>query len=146
MSLITSVFALFFVIFALPSGLVAARIGRRRAMLIGIGALALLMGLGPFVQDQISLIVLLVLTGMAWPLFVVSALPLVYDIGGEAHIGAFTGLYYFASNIAAVAGPQIVGILIDVTGSYRIMFLFSAIFMALGGICLFLARRAGEAR
>lgn len=146
MSLITSIFALFFVIFALPSGLVATKIGRRRAMLIGIGALAILMGLGSLVQDQVSLIVLLVLTGMAWPLFVVSALPLVYDIGGEAHIGAFTGLYYFASNIAAVAGPQIVGILIDVTGNYRIMFLFSAIFMALGGICLFLARRAGEAR
>jgi MFS family permease len=67
----------------------------------------------------------------------VNSLPMVYDVGGDARIGAFTGLYYFASNIAAVAGPQVVGILIDLTGgNYRIMFVFSAIFMALAGVMM----------
>jgi maltose/moltooligosaccharide transporter len=143
MSLITSVFALFFVIFALPGGLVGSRFGRRPTMLAGMVALAVLMALGWFVQDQVMLIALFVCTGMVWPLFAVNALPLVYDIGGEARIGAFTGLYYLASNLAAVVGPQTVGILIDLSGSYRVMFLFSALFMALAGICLLLAHRAG---
>ncbi len=60
---------------------------------------------------------------------------MVYDVGGDARLGAFTGLYYFAANIAAVAGPQTVGVLVDLTGgNYRIMFVFSAIFMALAGL------------
>jgi MFS-type transporter involved in bile tolerance (Atg22 family) len=62
---------------------------------------------------------------------------MVYDVGGDARIGAFTGLYYLASNIAAVAGPQVVGILIQLTGdNYRIMYAFAAIFMILAGVCM----------
>ena len=62
---------------------------------------------------------------------------MVYDVGGDARIGAFTGLYYLAASIAAIAGPQVVGVLIDVTGgSYRIMFAFSALFMFLAGMLM----------
>jgi MFS-type transporter involved in bile tolerance (Atg22 family) len=62
---------------------------------------------------------------------------MVYDIGGDMRIGAFTGLYYLASNIAAVAGPQVVGILIQLTGdNYRIMFAFATLFMILAGVCM----------
>jgi MFS family permease len=66
-----------------------------------------------------------------------NSLPMVYDVGDEARIGAFTGLYYLASNIAAVGGPQVVGFLIDWTGgNYRIMFVFSAFFMLLAGLLM----------
>jgi len=62
-------------------------------------------------------------------------LPMVYDVGGDARIGAFTGMYYLAANLAAVGGPQGVGVLIDLTQeNYRIMFLFSAVFMVLAGV------------
>jgi maltose/moltooligosaccharide transporter len=134
MSLITSGFALLFVIFAVPSGLIATRFGRRRTILVGVTALTILMSLGWLVQSQISLIVLLVAAGIAWALINVNSLPMVYDVGGDSRLGAFTGLYYFASNIAAVAGPQTVGVLVDLTGgNYRVMFAFSALFMALAG-------------
>jgi len=40
-----------------------------------------------------------------------------------------------AANLAAVGGPQGVGVLIDLTQeNYRIMFLFSAVFMVLAGV------------
>lgn len=132
MSLITSGFALLFVIFAIPSGLIATRFGRRRTILVGVTALTVLMGLGWLVQSQATLIALLVAAGIAWALINVNSLPMVYDVGGDSRLGAFTGLYYFASNIAAVAGPQTVGVLVDLTGgNYRVMFAFSAFFMAL---------------
>jgi maltose/moltooligosaccharide transporter len=71
---------------------------------------------------------------------------MVYDVGGDTRIGAFTGLYYFASNIAAVAGPQTVGILIDVTSeNYRIMFVFAAVFMALAGLFMWRVKEAHPA-
>ncbi len=141
MGILTSGLALMFVIFALPSGLLATRFGRRRIILIGIAGLALLLVYGLVVQNQLMLISFLVPAGFFWALINVNSLPMVYDVGGDRRIGAFTGLYYFASNIAAVAGPTIVGVLIDLTGdNYRIMFVFSAIFMLLAGVFMWMVR------
>ena len=124
-----------FVIFALPSGLIATRFGRKRVILVGIGGLTLLFIYGLLVRNQLMLISFLIPAGFFWALINVNSLPMVYDVGGDARIGAFTGLYYFASNVAAVAGPQVVGFLIDLSGgNYRIMFVFAAIFMALAGV------------
>jgi len=141
MSLITTGFALLFVIFAVPSGLIATRFGRKRTILVGIAGLTLLFSLGWFVNSEPLLIGLLILAGICWALINVNSLPMVYDVGGDARIGAFTGLYYLASNIAAVAGPQLMGVLIDLTdGNYRLMFVFSAVFMALAGLCMLRVR------
>ncbi len=137
MAILTSGLALMFVIFAVPSGLLATRFGKRRIILIGISGLTLLFLYGLVVSNQIMLILLLVPAGFFWALINVNSLPMVYDVGGDARIGAFTGLYYFASSIAAIAGPQVVGVLIDLTGgNYRIMFIFSALFMLLAGMCM----------
>jgi len=137
MAMLSSGLALMFVVFAVPSGLLATRYGRRRVILVGIAGLTLLILYGLFIGNQVMLIVFLVLAGFFWALINVNSLPMVYDLGGDTRIGAFTGLYYLASNIAAVAGPQIVGILIDLTkGNYRIMFVFSAVFMALAGVLM----------
>lgn len=137
MAILTSGLALMFVIFAVPSGLLATRFGKRRIILIGIGGLSVLFLYGLVVSNQIMLISLLVPAGFFWALINVNSLPMVYDVGGDARIGAFTGLYYFASSIAAIAGPQVVGVLIDLSGgNYRIMFIFSALFMLLAGLCM----------
>jgi maltose/moltooligosaccharide transporter len=143
MAILTSGLALMFVVFAVPSGLLATRFGRKRIILIGIAGLLLLFFYGLVVSSEIMLIALLVPAGFFWALINVNSLPMVYDVGGENQIGAFTGLYYFASNIAAVAGPQVVGILIQFTGdNYRIMFIFSAIFMLLAGVLMSRVREA----
>jgi maltose/moltooligosaccharide transporter len=145
MSMLVSGMALMFMIFAVPSGLIATRFGRRRTILVGIAGLTFLFLFGLFVRNQIMLISLLVLAGIFWALINVNSLPMVYDVGGDARIGAFTGLYYLASNIAAVAGPQVVGMLIDLTkGNYRIMFIFAAIFMALAGFFMLRVRDPQE--
>jgi len=147
MAIFTSGLALMFVIFAVPSGLLATRYGRRRVILAGIIGLSLLFIYGLVVQNQWMLISFLIPAGFFWALINVNSLPMVYDVGGDARIGAFTGLYYFASNIAAVAGPQTVGLLIDVTqGNYRIMFIFSAVFMILAGVFMFLVKERKSVR
>jgi MFS family permease len=137
MAILTSGLALMFVIFAVPSGLLATRFGKRRIILIGIGGLLVLFLYGLVVSNQLMLIAFLVLAGFFWALINVNSLPMVYDVGGDGRIGAFTGLYYLAASLAAIAGPQLVGVLIDVTGgSYRIMFAFSALFMFLAGMLM----------
>lgn len=135
MAILTSGLALTFVIFAVPSGLLATRLGRRPVILVGIAGLTALFVYGLFIRNQAMLIGLLVPAGIFWALINVNSLPMVYDVGGEQRIGAFTGMYYLASNLAAVGGPQVVGFLIDLTGgNYRIMFVFSAFFMLLAGV------------
>ncbi len=137
MSIITSGFALLFVIFAVPSGLIATRFGRKRTIMVGIMGLTILFGFGWFIQNQAMLVGMLLFAGISWALININSLPMLYDVGGDELIGAFTGLYYFASSIAAVGGPQIVGVLVDLTGkNYRVMFLFSAFFMLLAGLCM----------
>jgi len=117
--------------------LLATRFGRKPIILIGIAGLTVLFLYGLLIRNQIMLIAMLVPAGVFWALINVNSLPMVYDVGDEKRIGAFTGLYYLASNIAAVGGPQVVGFLIDFTkGNYRIMFVFSAFFMLLAGVLM----------
>jgi maltose/moltooligosaccharide transporter len=143
MSILSSGLALMFVIFAVPSGLMATRFGKRRIILIGIAGLTLLLLFGLVISNQWMLIAFLIPAGFFWALINVNSLPMVYDLGGDARVGAFTGLYYLAASLAAILGPQVVGILVDLTGdNYRIMFVFSAIFMALAGFFMLRVRPA----
>lgn len=135
MSMLTASMALTFVIFAVPSGLLATRFGRKRVIMVGIGGMVVLTLYGFIVNNLIMLLMLLIPAGIFWALINVNSLPMVYDIGGDSRIGVFTGMYYLAANLAAVGGPQGVGVLIDLTQeNYRIMFLFSAVFMVLAGV------------
>ena len=122
-----------FIIFAVPAGLLGTKWGRRKPIMIGLAGLTALMVLGYFlIQSAIVFIIVLVLAGACWAMVNVNSLPLVYDYGDEARIGAYTGLYYFASQTAAILGPTFGGAFVESMGSqYRFMWLFSMLFMAL---------------
>ena len=133
-----------FLVFAIPAGLIATRIGRRLAIRIGLAGLTLLLPVGwLIIQDTVTFIVVLVIGGIFWALVNVNSLPLVYDHGDERKIGAYTGLYYFASQSAAVLGPTMGGILVDVMGDqYRYIWLFSTVFMALAFLTMLRVKEA----
>jgi MFS family permease len=137
MSLITSSFVLSFVAFSVPSGLMGTRLDRKPTIQSGILVLTASFALGWLVQDEVMLIGLLVIGGMAWALINVNALPMLYDRGSLAQVGTFTGLYFLAVNFASVTGPQVVGFLIDLSGrNYRVMFPFAAFCVALAGLLM----------
>ena len=127
-----------FIIFALPAGLIANRLGRRRTIQLGLFGLTLLMLTGFFIiQGAATFVVVLVLAGAFWAMVNVNSLPLVYDYGDERKIGAYTGLYYFASQSAAVLGPTLGGVLVQIMGNeYRWMWVFSTVFMALAWLAM----------
>lgn len=127
-----------FILFALPAGLAGTRYGRRTTIQVGLVGLTLLFLLSYFViQGATSFIIILVLVGAFWACVNVNSLPLVYDYGDESKIGAYTGLYYFSSQSAAVLGPTLGGAVVDILGDqYRWMFLFSTLFMAAAWITM----------
>lgn len=137
-SLFTTAFAATLILFAIPSGLLATRIGRRPTILIGLTALVVLFLAGYlFVRSEALFALLLVLAGAAWALVNINSLPMVYDVGDERRIGAFTGLYYFSSQTAAVVGPTLAGLLVQTAGNQpRMTFLFASAFMALAWLAM----------
>ncbi len=127
-----------FIIFAVPAGFLGARFGRGLTIRIGLIGLTLLMLAGYFlIQGPVMFVIVLVLAGGFWALVNVNSLPLVYDHGDERRIGAYTGLYYFSSQLAAVLGPTLGGVVVDVLGDqYRWLWLFSTVFMALAWLAM----------
>ncbi len=124
-------FAAALIVFAIPSGFIATRIGRKPTILIGLGGMTAGLIVGFFLRQPTALLILLAIMGGFWALVNINSLPMVYDLGGAEHIGAFTGLYYLASSAAAITGPIVAGGLIDMTGkNYTTLWLFSALFMA----------------
>lgn len=132
------------IIFALPAGLLGTKFGRRGVILVGLTGLVIILGMAYFVvQSAITFIVVLALGGIFWAMVNVNSLPMVYDFGDERQIGAFTGLYYFSSQLAAVLGPTLGGVVVESMGSqYRWLFPFSAFFMALAWLAITRIRKS----
>jgi len=150
-----------FVLFALPAGYIGARIGRRRTIMTGIVLMAALMlsmyllpketliqpwakvfGLG----QMYSISGILMLAGAAWAMINVNSLPMVVDMTEDVRIGTYTGLYYLFSTLAAIAGPNINGQIIRLTGNdYNNVMIVGPVFMALA-LLMMIGVRRGEAK
>jgi len=137
-SMMTTLFAGSFILFAIPSGLIATKIGRKLTISIGLIGMSILFGMGFFIIDtSLSLGIILVLGGFCWALVNVNSLPMVYDYGEETKIGAYTGLYYFSSQTAAVLGPVLSGFLVESFGNeYRMLWVFSTVFLFLAFLAI----------
>ena len=153
--------SLLFVIFALISGFIGGRIGRRVTISAGLILLAVLIGtmfvLPPDVLASplaklpvlgtVRVISLLLMGGgIAWALININSLPMVVDMVEDARIGTFTGLYYLFSTLAAIAGPNINGWIIQLSNkNYNSIMLVAPIFMVAAFILMWGVRR-GEAK
>ncbi len=152
--------SLFFVLFALFAGFWGGKWGRRNLITLGIlllGSLVLALYLIPPAALAAPLIKLPVLgtvrlvslflmgAGIAWALININSLPMVVDMVEDARIGTYPGLYYLFSTLAAIAGPNINGWVIQLSGNdYNTVMLVAPIFMALALVMLLGVRR-GEA-
>ena len=164
-----SVFPLFFVLFAIPSGFIAARIGRRVAISIGLIVVAVMLALLyilpattllgpvsplplvgiPLIEDGPRMLtiagLLLIFGGIGWAFVNINSLPMVVELTSAARIGTFTGLYYLFSTLSAIVGPNVNGWAIQLTGNnYNVIMLIAPFFM-LAALILMLGVRRGEA-
>jgi MFS family permease len=132
-------FAGTFILFSIPSGLIATRVGRRPTILVGIAGMLVGLIAGFIIRQPTLLLVLLALMGGFWSLININSLPMVYDLGSSERIGGYTGLYYFSSSAAAITGPILAGWLIDLT-NHSAIWAFSAVFLALAGVAMVMVR------
>jgi Na+/melibiose symporter-like transporter len=164
-----SVLPLLFVIFAIPSGNIASKIGRRTTISIGIvllvgvllglyfiPAAALLSPVSPLPLVGIPLVeggarmltvagVLLMLGGIGWAFININSLPMVVDLTNLSRVGTYTGLYYLFSTLSAIIGPNVNGWIIQLTNNnYNNIMIVAPVFMV-AALVLMLGVRRGEA-
>ena len=89
---------------------------------------------------------LLMFAGLSWSLVNINSLPMVVDLTNAIQIGTYTGLYYLFSTMAAIAGPNINGWIVQLTGNnYSSIFIIGPIFM-IAALVSILGMKGGEAR
>lgn len=123
-----------YAIFAIPSGMAAHRIGRKRTIRISLMVLTVLTFVmyfhHPFTTALgvsrtfmlASFWAMLFLFGIFWVAVVTNSFPMLWQMATFANIGIYTGLYYFFSQGAGIIGPGIAGGLRDIFGP-RVIFL-----------------------
>jgi MFS family permease len=141
-----------YALFAIPSGIVAHRFGRRRTIrvsLIALTAITLLLflhypltvGLGLTGGAAVySFWAILFLFGIFWVSVVTNSFPMLWQMATYANMGIYTGLYYFFSQGAGIVAPGITGALRDLFGP-RVIFLSAALCMFAAYILMGFVRR-----
>ncbi len=139
--------ALAFLVFAIPSGYIAARFGRRRTIISGLTIFGVLLVVNFFLRNATLVWPIMAVGGMGWALVNINSLPMVVDTAAsDADLGVYTGLYYIASQLAAVAGPTINGYIVEWGGGdYNLIFVVTPAFFALAILCMLGVTR-GEAK
>lgn len=131
---------------SIPAGWLGARYGRRRISLIGIGGMAISCIILHLVPTLGAAVAVLFFFGVSWSFPVANLTPMALELGTAARAGSLAGAFLLVQSVAGIAGPSIVGVWFDVTGSKRGLFALMTIF--LGGAFALLARLApgfGEA-
>ena len=119
------------VVGALPGGVVGVRIGRRNAMLLGLGVMAASLVALHLVTSFTAVAALLALVSAAWTFPSVNAYPLFVEPVPPARRGVLAALFLLAMALAGVVGDPLNGALFDLFGSYRMMFLMMASYAAM---------------
>ena len=165
-----SVLPLFFVLFAIPSGWIAKRIGRRPTIATGLIILTVILTLlyitpaktllSPILRLPLVGIplleggprmltfagVLLIFGGIGWALININSLPMVVDMVEDARIGTYTGLYYLFSTLSAIVGPNVNGWAVQLSGgNYNAIMLIAPFFMVIA-LLFMLGVQRGEAK
>ncbi|MBE3575448.1 MAG: MFS transporter [Firmicutes bacterium] len=133
-----------FLVLAIPAGFLAQHIGRKRTILLGITLIVVLFVALVPLRDIWVIRGLLVLLGAGWAFININSYPMVLEMTDESKTGAYTGLYYFFSSLAAIGAPPLYGLAIDKAG-YGVLFVLSAVFFLVALLCM-LAVRRGEAQ
>lgn len=155
-----SQYSLIFVLFALPAGFIGSRFGRRRTILTGLTIIsASILSLQFLPADTLLtpltklpvlgvipvLGLILMVAGAGWALININSLPMVVDMTTLERVGTFTGLYYLFSTLAAIAGPNINGWIIQAAGNdYNMITVVAPVFFLAAMVMMFFVRR-GEA-
>lgn len=126
----------------IPVGYMAAKLGRRKTIMIGLAmAIVSFLLIFAFVkpEDNVLPAVLFALfyliAGFGLIIINVNTLPMVVELSTDATVGQYTGYYYVATMSAQAVTPMFAGMVMDAFED-KGLFIYSAIFIALSIILM----------
>lgn len=132
-------YSIAFLAFALPSGFIATKIGKKYAMMIGaLGSVPVLLVFATVTNFTIFQI-LLPIAGALNAMFTINSYPLVVSYVSSEKMGTYTGLYYLFSSLASIVAPPIFGFLMDFV-NFNMLFIAGAIGMFMSFMLLIFVR------
>lgn len=135
-------FVVFFVIAAIPGGLIGQKIGRILTMRIGLAVFIILFLYGGTLRSLSALTPVLIGLGICWSLINVNSIVVIWEHAKDN--GSGTGLYYAFSSVAAITGPVSAGLLHDHFKTWLVLFPFSSVMLIVAFIFLLFVKK-GEA-
>lgn len=134
---ILGVFFLSYLLASVPAGIIGERRGRLKAMIVGLVAISVLIGLGYWFATLPLLFLFMPVGGLVWALVNSNALPAIVGTTDPARSGSAVGLFYFATTLASIASPITNGALIEASGgNYKVIMLTTSAAAAAGALCL----------
>ena len=115
-----------------PVGILSSKIGRKKAILIGVALLCFAFILAQFVTvgtPSYLMFGIFILAGFAWATINVNSFPMVVELCSDGDVGKYTGYYYTASMAAQTLTPMVSGLLMDKL-SMGVLFPYAALFVA----------------
>ncbi|MBR5309928.1 MAG: MFS transporter [Oscillospiraceae bacterium] len=123
--LISTVFA---VLFYLPSGWLATKFGRKKAVMLGLSIMAFCFLVMSFFKNAgLHLLPFFAIIGFGYACVIVNTFPIVWEMSQGSDIGKYTGYYYTASMAAQIVTPMLVGGLIEKLDNYGILFPYAVV-------------------
>jgi MFS family permease len=145
---IFSVALIAFILFAIPAGFIGTRFGRRWTIVAGLVLFTGILIVINMLQSVTVITILLAIGGASWALVNINSLPMIVDTStDERMLGTYTGMYYIASQSAAILGPAITGFVVDLSGGdFRTIFVVVPAFFALAIVSMLFVRRGEPKR
>ena len=135
----------------LPVGLLSSKLGRKKMILGGVVILGASFFFASFLSAEspqavkgILMPLLFATAGIGWATINVNSYPMVVELSRGGNVGKYTGFYYTASMAAQVVTPILSGLFLDYI-SWRTLFPYAAIFVALAFVTMFFVRH-GDAK
>ena len=162
-SMLLGILSLTFILAAIPAGLMAKKIDRRKIIIMGIIGLSIVLipivffSLFPIsvLQEFITFLpfkwtweiiivgMMLFLGGIFWAMINVNSIVIVWEMAGTKKLGTLTGLYYFFVATAAILSPVIAGALWDLIG-VKYLFLYSIVFLTIALVFMLFVKTTGK--
>ncbi|MBQ9510245.1 MAG: MFS transporter [Clostridia bacterium] len=120
-----------------PIGIISSKLGRKKVIIGGVILMAVSYAVA-FLFTSVTPVafVIFALVGIGWASINVNSYPMVVEMSRGSDIGKYTGIYYACSMSAQILTPIISGALFDITGSYRILFPYAAVFSVIAIITM----------
>ena len=125
-----------------PLGFLSSKVGRKKAVLLGIALMTACYAIAIFITEQTPLMYLIFgLVGVGWASINVNSFPMVVEMSSGSDVGKYTGFYYTFSMAAQITTPLLSGALIDNLGlGYSVLFPYAVLFSALSFVTMLLVK------